>query len=97
MFAVDNQRPTIDDADGQRTRAPRARPDAISPITEIAFSVDDGAVAARHDRPTACSTTSPRTCGSICRRPRAGTHTLAIRVADAAGNIGSVSTTFVIK
>ena len=26
-----------------------------------------------------------------------GTHTLAIRVADASGNVGSTSTTFVIK
>ncbi|MDB4960342.1 MAG: hypothetical protein JWP01_341, partial [Myxococcales bacterium] len=26
-----------------------------------------------------------------------GTHTLAVRVADAAGNVGSTSTTFVIK
>ena len=26
-----------------------------------------------------------------------GTHTLAIRVADAAGNVGSISTTFVVK
>ncbi len=97
MFAIDNTRPILD---GVTVTYPRARAratDTLSPIVEMAFSIDDdvwqlGTTAdgiyddqveeLRLDLPTGL--------------PR-GTHTLAIRVADAAGNVGSMSTTFVVK
>jgi hypothetical protein len=97
MFAIDNTRPVIDGLTVTYPRAAARAHDALSTIAEMAFSVDDGpwqlgtsvdglfddlAEDLRIDLPT-----------SLAR----GTHTLAVRVADAAGNIGSTSTAFVVK
>ena len=79
-----------------RTRA-RAPSDAISTIAEMAFSVDDG--------PWQLGTTADGLFDDQQEDLRidlptglpAGTHTLAVRVADAAGNVGSTSSTFVVK
>lgn len=97
MFAIDNTRPTINSLTVSYPKASARASDAISTIAEMAYSIDDGtwqlgttadglyddqAEDLRIDLPAGL--------------PR-GTHTLAIRVADAAGNVGSVSTTFVIR
>jgi hypothetical protein len=97
MFAIDNSRPTLDALKITYPKAQARATDSISTISEMAFSVDDGpwqlgATAdglfddasedLRIDLPTGLSR---------------GTHTLAVRVADAAGNVGSASATFVIK
>lgn len=97
MFAIDNARPAIEAVTVTYPRARARATDALNPIVEMAFSIDDerwqlGTTAdgiyddqveeLRLDLPTGL--------------PR-GTHTLAIRVADAAGNVGSTSTTFVVK
>ena len=71
--------------------------DAISTIAEMAFSVDDG--------PWQLGTTADGLFDDLGEDLRIdlptglarGTHTLAVRVADAQGNVGSTSTTFVIK
>jgi hypothetical protein len=97
LFAIDNTRPTIDGLTVSYPHASARASDTLSTIAEMAYSIDDGnwqlgATAdglfddqsedLRIDLPTGM--------------PR-GTHTLAVRVADAAGNVGSISTTFVIK
>jgi hypothetical protein len=71
--------------------------DAISTIAEMAFSVDDG--------PWQLGTTADGLFDDSVETLRIdlptglarGAHTLAVRVADSAGNVGSTSTTFVVK
>ncbi|HLL22702.1 MAG TPA: hypothetical protein VK427_11250, partial [Kofleriaceae bacterium] len=97
MFAIDNSRPAIEALKITYPKAQARASDAISTIAEMAYSVDDGpwqlgasadglfddlGEDLRIDLPT-----------GLAR----GTHTLAVRVADAAGNVGSTSATFVIK
>jgi len=97
MFAIDNTRPVIDGVTVTYPRAQARATDALSTIGEMAFSIDDGpwqlgasadglfddlTEDLRIDLPTGLSR---------------GTHTLAVRVADAAGNVGSTSTTFIVK
>lgn len=97
VFAIDNQRPAIEALNVSYPRATARATDAINVISEAAFSIDDG--------PWQLATTDdglfddpsetvrfdlPSTLGK-------GTHTLAVRIADAAGNVGSTSTTFVVK
>ncbi|MDQ3368234.1 MAG: hypothetical protein M3680_22650 [Myxococcota bacterium] len=97
MFAIDNSRPTIDGLQITYPRAQARATDAISTIAEMAFSIDDG--------PWQLGTTADGLYDDLSEDLRIalpqglarGTHTLAVRVADAAGNIGSVSSTFVIK
>lgn len=95
LFVVDNTRPEITGLSVKGSRADARVVDELSVITEMAFSVDDGTwqlgttvdgifdgeeEALRIDIP-----------GGLAK----GTHTLSIRVADAAGNVGSATTTFV--
>jgi PQQ-like domain len=97
LFAIDNTRPAIGGLTVTYPKASARATDALSTIAEMAYSVDDGnwqlgttvdglfddlTEDLRIDLPAGLSK---------------GTHTLAIRVADAAGNVGSVSTTFVIR
>ncbi|HEY5927804.1 MAG TPA: PQQ-binding-like beta-propeller repeat protein [Kofleriaceae bacterium] len=98
LFAIDNTRPIIEGLTINYGKGAVARAnDQISTIAEMAFSVDDqpwqlGTTAdglfddqneeLRIDLPTGLSR---------------GTHTLAVRVADSAGNVGSTSSTFVVK
>src|SRR5262249_15589672 len=95
LFAIDNTRPTID---ALTISYPKAKAsDAISTIAEMAFSVDDG--------PWQLGTTSDGLFDDTHEDLRIdiptglsrGTHTLAVRVADSSGNVGSTSATFVIK
>ena len=97
MFAIDNTRPVIDGLTVTYPRAQARASDAISTIAEMAYSVDDG--------PWQLGTSADGLFDDLgedlrIELPAAlarGTHTLAVRVADAAGNIGSASTTFVVK
>ncbi|MGE0397978.1 MAG: hypothetical protein AB7T06_14860, partial [Kofleriaceae bacterium] len=97
LFAIDNQRPTIDSLSVAYPRAQARAADAISTISEMSFSVDDG--------PWQLGTTTDGLYDDTSEDLRIdlpvglprGTHTLAIRVADAAGNVGSTSTTFIVK
>ena len=97
MFAIDNARPGISALKINYPKAQARATDAISTIAEMAFSVDDG--------PWQIGTTADGLFDDLAEDLRIdlptglarGTHTLAVRVADAAGNVGSVSTTFVIK
>lgn len=97
LFAIDNQRPIVEGLSVAYPRATARAVDALNVISEMAYSIDDG--------PWQLGTTDdglfddlsetlrfelPRTLGK-------GPHTLAVRVADAAGNVGSLSTTFIVK
>ncbi|MBT8492724.1 MAG: hypothetical protein KJO07_06660 [Deltaproteobacteria bacterium] len=94
LFAVDNQKPTIDGL-GVRYPAASARArDSLSAIAEAAFSIDDGpwqvigtADGLFDDQAELLQLSLPR---GLSR----GVHTLAIRVADEAGNIGTTSVSF---
>lgn len=97
LFVIDNTRPTIEGLTVKAGRAEARVADELSVITEMAFAIDDGAwqlgtttdgifdgetEGLRIDLPTDLAK---------------GTHTLSLRVADAAGNVGSSTTTFVIR
>jgi hypothetical protein len=97
LFAIDNQRPSIEALSVSYPKASARAADAISTITEMSFSVDDG--------PWQLGSTSDGIYDDLGEDLRIdlpaglakGTHTLALRVADAAGNVGSASVTFVVK
>ncbi len=97
MFAIDNTRPSIEKLSITYPRAQARASDALSTIAEMAYSVDDG--------PWQLGSTSDGLYDDLAEDLRLdlptglarGTHTLAVRVADASGNVGSTSTTFVIK
>lgn len=97
LFAVDNTRPSIDGLSVSYPRATARASDALGVITEMAFSVDDDT--------WQLGTTADGIYDDLVEDLRIelpaglakGTHTLAVRVADAAGNIGSISVTFVVK
>lgn len=97
MFAIDNTRPLIDALTVTYPRAQARATDALSMLSEMAFSVDDG--------PWQLGTSGDGLFDDLTEDLRIelptglsrGTHTLAVRVADAAGNVGSTSTTFVVK
>jgi hypothetical protein len=97
MFAIDNTRPLIDGLTVTYPRAQARAADALETIAEMAFSVDDGPwqLGASGDGLFDDHTEDLRIELPI-GLPR-GTHTLAVRVADAAGNVGSTSTTFVVR
>jgi hypothetical protein len=97
MFAIDNTRPTIDGLTVNYPRANARAQDTINTIAEMAFSIDDA--------PWQLGTTADGLFDDQIEDLRIdlpaaltrGTHTLAVRVADSAGNVGSTSTTFVVK
>ncbi|MDB4963736.1 MAG: Pyrrolo-quinoline quinone beta-propeller repeat protein [Myxococcales bacterium] len=97
MLAIDNTRPAIEKLTVTYPRAQARATDGLSAIAEMSYTVDDGQ--------WQLGTTSDGLYDDLSEDLRIelpaglarGTHTLAVRVADAAGNVGSTSTTFVIK
>jgi hypothetical protein len=97
LFAIDNTRPTIDALTVNYPKATARASDALSTISEMAFSVDD--------QPWQLGTTVDGLFDDQSEDLRIdlpaglprGTHTIAVRVADSAGNVGSTSVTFVVK
>jgi hypothetical protein len=97
LFAIDNTRPIIEGLTVTYPRAGARATDTLNTIAEMAFSIDDG--------PWQLGTTADGLFDDAAEDLRIdlppslprGTHTLAVRVADAAGNVGSLSTTFVTK
>jgi len=97
LFLIDNTRPVIEGVSVSFPRATARASDALSPLAEMAFSVDDG--------PWQLGTTADGLFDDQTEDLRIdlpagltrGTHTLAVRVADSAGNVGSVSSTFVVR
>ena len=98
LFAIDNTRPTIDGLSINYGKGAVAKAhDQISTIAEMSFSVDD--------QPWQLGTTGDGLFDDLSEDLRIdlptglsrGTHTLAVRVADSSGNVGSTSATFVVK
>lgn len=97
LFVVDNTRPVIEGLTVKGGRAEARVSDELSVITEMAFSVDDG--------PWQLGTTVDGIFDGEAEGVRVdlpgglgkGTHTLSLRVADAAGNVGSATATFVVR
>ncbi|MDX2090064.1 MAG: hypothetical protein SFX73_19560 [Kofleriaceae bacterium] len=97
MFAIDNTRPAIENLKISYPKATARASDSLNTIAEMSYSLDDG--------PWQLGTTSDGLFDDATEdlviglpaRLSPGTHTLAVRVADAAGNVGSISTTFVVK
>jgi hypothetical protein len=97
LFALDNTKPAIDSLAINYPKATARASDQLSTIAEMAFSVDDG--------PWQLGTTGDGLFDDQSEDLRIdipaglsrGAHTLAVRVADSAGNVGSTSATFVVK
>jgi PQQ-like domain len=97
MFSIDNQRPVIEGLSINYPRATARASDAINVIAEASYSIDDG--------PWQLGASDDGLFDDLAEGLRIelpvglakGTHTLAVRVADAAGNVGSTSATFVVK
>jgi hypothetical protein len=97
LFVIDNTRPVIEGLTVRGGKADARLTDELSVITELAFSVDDG--------PWQLGTTTDGIFDSESETLRLdipagltkGTHTLSLRVADAAGNVGSATATFVVR
>ena len=97
MFAIDNSRPAIESLAITYPRATARAHDNLSTIAEMAYSVDDGPwqLGASADGLFDDQTEDLRI--DIPQGLTRGTHTLAVRTADSAGNIGSASASFVVK
>jgi hypothetical protein len=94
LFLVDNNRPEVSGVNIRYPEAAARATDAMSAIAEASFSVDDRPwqVAAAGD--ALFDDLSEVIRISLPRDLTPGMHTLAIRAADEAGNIGSASVTF---
>jgi hypothetical protein len=97
LFAVDNTRPTIEGLKVTYPKATAKATDAINVITEMAFSIDDGRWQLGTTSDGIFDDLSETLVVQMPAGLSKGTHTLAIRVSDASGNVGSTSTTFVVK
>src|SRR5205085_8195709 len=97
MFAIDNTRPAIDGLTVTYPRAQARASDALSTIAEMAYSVDDGPWQLGTSADGLFDDTTEDLRIDLPAQLGRGTHTLAVRVADSAGNVGSTSATFVVK
>lgn len=97
LFSIDNTRPAIERMSIKYPLAAARAADLVNTISEMAYSVDDGpwqlgatVDGIFDDRIEELRIALP---SDLSRGP----HTLAVRVADAAGNVGSTSSTFLVK
>ncbi len=97
LFLIDNAKPVLS---GLTVRAPAVSAratDGMSAIAEASFSVDDGPWQLIATDDGLFDELSETLSFKLPADLAAGAHTLAIRVADEAGNIGSASVTFRIS
>jgi hypothetical protein len=97
MFAIDNTRPVIEGLAINYPRATARATDALSTIAEMAYSVDDGPWQLGASADGLFDDQAEQLSIEIPTGLTRGTHTLAVRVADASGNVGSSSASFVVK
>jgi hypothetical protein len=97
MFAIDNTRPVIENLAIAYPKATARAHDNLGTIAEMAFSVDDGPwqLGSTADGLFDDQTEDLRI--DVPTGLARGTHTLAVRVADSSGNVGSTSASFVVK
>jgi WD40 repeat protein len=94
LFAVDNQRPSVTGLSVKYPAASARATDALSTISEVAFSIDDGRWQVGAAQDGIFDDQSEFLELELPRDLRSGVHTLAVRVADSAGNVGSATTSF---
>jgi len=94
VFAVDNQKPQVANIAVKYPAASARASDAISPIGEVAWSVDDGAWQLATAQDGLFDDTTELVRIQLPDNLEPGVHTLAIRAADEGGNIGSTAITF---
>jgi hypothetical protein len=97
LFRVDNEKPTIDGISVRYPNASARAVDSLSIISEMAYSVDDGPWKIGATRDGLFDDAAEMLRIELPRDLSPGVHTLSIRVADDAGNIGSASVTFRVK
>ncbi|MBL4634293.1 MAG: PQQ-like beta-propeller repeat protein [Kofleriaceae bacterium] len=94
LFAVDNERPKIAGVNVRYPNASARASDALSTINEMAFSVDDGPWQIGAPSDGIFDDQSEVLSIDLPSGLAKGTHSLAIRVLDSAGNMGSSTTSF---
>lgn len=97
LFAIDNTRPVISGLAVKDGKATATVEDELSVITELAYSVDDGPWQLGTTVDGIFDSTSEAVKVDAPKDLARGTHTLSLRVADAAGNVGSATATFVVR
>jgi len=96
LFVIDNGRPTISGLAVKDGKATATLDDALSVITELAFAIDDEPWRLGATVDGIFDSTSEGVALPVPKGLARGTHTLSLRVADAAGNVGSATTSFVV-
>lgn len=94
VFVVDNQRPDVGNVTVRYPNASVRATDSLSPLTEMSWSIDDGTWHVGAPRDRIFDDTTELLAIELPSDLSPGVHTLAIRVADEAGNIGSTAVTF---
>ncbi|WP_428262278.1 hypothetical protein [Haliangium sp.] len=97
LFLVDNDKPEVSGVKVSYPRASARASDAMSAIAEMAFSVDDGPWQIGATADGLFDDTAEFLRIDLPEDLDKGTHTLAIRVADEAGNVGSTSVSFRVE
>jgi hypothetical protein len=97
LFVIDNQKPRVEDVRVVYPSASGRAVDGLSVIAEAAFSIDDGPWQLGSTQDGLFDDTTEMLRMTLPDDLPAGAHTLAIRVADESGNIGSTSLTFVVR
>jgi hypothetical protein len=97
LFLVDNGRPRIAAISVRYPRVSARAVDAMSAIGEMAYSVDNGAWQLGRAADGLFDDPVEMLQIALPRGLKPGVHTLSIRVADEAGNVGSKSVSFRVK
>jgi hypothetical protein len=97
LFLIDNNRPAVNGLTVKYPAATARISDSMSPISELSYSIDDGPWKLGDTRDGIFDELTEMVQIDLPRGLDPGLHTLAIRVADEGGNIGSASVSFVIQ
>jgi hypothetical protein len=97
LFLIDNNRPAVNGLTVKYPAATARISDSMSPISELSYSIDDGPWKLGDTRDGIFDELTEMVQIDLPRGLEPGLHTLAIRVADEGGNIGSASVSFVIQ
>src|SRR5262249_17906713 len=96
-FLVDNRKPELDPMQVKYPYVSGRAHDSFSPIAELAFSVDGGDWQIIYPQDGLYDELSERFTLRLPQGLTAGTHTLAVRASDGAGNLGASQVTFKVS
>ena len=97
LFVVDNERPRINGLSARYPQASARATDAMTAISAAAFSIDDGPWMLGGPTDEIFDDQSEFLQFTLPSGLASGSHSLSIRVMDRAGNIGSTTTSFLVK